>query len=204
MVVDRLAAVFPPNAVKVEYLKALEATSLEYTAVNNGFFLDYFVIPHVKSYLGGITMALDIANKAAGIPGSGEVPVAFTYSFDVGDFVAALLTQSAWGKDSYTIGDKVTWNEFLAIAEEARGAKFDTTYDSMEKLKSSQVTELPAHISAYAYMPKPMLQGFMAAFGLMFEQGAFNFKFEGSLNDQFPEIKTRKVKDLVNEAWKGK
>jgi hypothetical protein len=163
-------------------------------------------VPHVKSYLGGTTLAIDIANKTAAIPGSGNVPVVLTYSFDIGRFVAALLTQpkSSWDKESYIIGDKLTLNEVLAIAEEATGSKFDTTYDSVETLKSGQVTELPAHVDMYPYFPKPMLQGMLAVFGLLFEQGHFDFKPEKSLNSQFPEIETRKVSDLVEEAWRGR
>jgi hypothetical protein len=49
-----------------------------------------------------------------------------------------------------------------------------------------------------------MLQGFFASFSILFEEGFLNLQPEKSLNDQFPEIKTRKVKDLVIEAWKGK
>lgn len=99
----RLAEVFPINAKKVAYLKALETASLEYTAVLNGYFLDYFVVPHVKSYLGDHTNAIDIANKAAGFPGSGNVPLVFTYSGDIGNFTAALLTQP--------FKEKVVWCE---------------------------------------------------------------------------------------------
>ncbi|KAH6612514.1 hypothetical protein C7974DRAFT_476374 [Boeremia exigua] len=199
-----VAKIFAIAQDKITYLDALEKTSLEYTAVINGFFLDYYVEPYVKSYLSGMTLAIDIANKAAAIPGSGEVPVVFTYSFDIGKFVAALLSQSSWQKESYIIGDKVTLNEFLAIAEEARGTKFSTTYDSLDTLKSFQVTELPGHPPVYPYFPKQMLQGMCAVFGILFEQGFFDFNPANSLNNQFPDIKPRSVKDLVNEAWKGR
>lgn len=189
---------------KSAYLNALEDTSLEYTSVVNGLFLDYYVVPHVKSYLPPLALAIDIANKTAAIPGSGDVPVVFTYSFDVGNFVAALLAQSSWQKESYIIGDKVTLNELLAIAEEARGSKFETTHDSMDKLRSFQVTELPAHPPMYPFFPKQMLQGMSAVFGILFEEGFFDLKSEQSLNEQFPGIKTRKVRELIEEAWKGK
>lgn len=189
---------------KIALVNALEKTSLEYTVVINGFFLDYYVQPHVKSYLSGLTVAVDIANKVAAIPGSGNVPITFTYTFDIAKFVSALLNQSSWDKESYIIGDKVTFNELLAIAEEARGSKFATTCDSLHKLEAYQVTELPAHRDVYPFFPKQMLQAFCAVFGIMFERGFFDFKPEKTLNEQFPEIKARTVRDLVNEAWKGK
>ena len=186
-------------------MEALKHTSLEYTAVNNGVFMDYWVVPHVKSYLGGgITFAIDMANMAAALPGSGNTPVVFSYSFDIGNLVAALLTLPTWERESYIVGDRITWNEFLAIAEEARGGKFKTTHDPLESLKEGQVTELPAHKAMYPAMPKSTLQSICAAFGILGDQGHCNFKTEKTLNDQFPNIKTRKVKDLVNEAWQGR
>jgi hypothetical protein len=65
------------NIEKMAYLKALDVASLEYTAVINSFLLGYHVVPHTKSHLAGFTMAVDIANKAAAIPGSGDVPTVF-------------------------------------------------------------------------------------------------------------------------------
>jgi nucleoside-diphosphate-sugar epimerase len=134
----RVAAIFSPNQAKLNYMEALKSTSLEYTAVNNGVFMDYWVVPHIKSYLGGgITFAIDMANKAAAIPGSGNTPVVFSYSFDIGNLVAALLTLPTWERETYIVGDRITWNEFLAIAEEARGSKFKTSYDPLDSLKNT-------------------------------------------------------------------
>jgi hypothetical protein len=198
----RVATYFPIAKFRIDFVKALEATSLEHTSVLNGYFLDYFVAPKVKSYMAPAAVVLDIANNSAAIPGSGNVPVVLTHSSDVARFVVALMKQPRWEKDSYVIGDKVTWNEFLRLAEEAKGTKFTVVHDSLEKLRSGQITELPSHPALYPFFPKPMLQGFFAAFGIMFEQGEFDFCPSHSLNDEFPDIKPRTVKELVMEAWK--
>lgn len=66
-------------------------------------------------------MVLDVENRAAAIPGSGDVPVTLTYSYDVASFVAALLDMPHWSKESRIIGDTVTWNEFVRMAEEVTG-----------------------------------------------------------------------------------
>lgn len=127
---------------------------------------------------GSLTLAIDIANKKAAIPGSGDVPVVFTYSFDVGRFVAALLPAaqpSSWDEESYMIGDKRTLKEVLAIAEDVMGSKLETTYDSLETLRSGRVTELPAQAAVYPYLSKPALQGMCAVFGRLFE-GSFDFE----------------------------
>ncbi|KAH8883170.1 NAD(P)-binding protein [Thozetella sp. PMI_491] len=199
----RLASFFPHAQAKITVLEALESTtSLEYTAVLNGFFLDYWVLPKVKSYFDPLPLVIDMPNNIAAIPGSGDVPITFTHTWDIACFVPALLTLPRWEKESYVIGDKVTWNQFVKFAEEARGFKFTVTYDSVEKLKAGEITELPSHQHLYPFFPKETLRGLFAAFGRMFEEGDFDLKPSRPLNDVFPEIKTRGVKQLLFEAWK--
>lgn len=99
----------------------LETTDLEWTLVVNGIFLDYYAMPHIKTTLQPNVMVLDIQNRSAAVPGSGDVPVTFTYSYDVVRFIAALLDMPRWSKESRIIGDTVTWNEFVRMAEEVTG-----------------------------------------------------------------------------------
>ncbi|KAI1046251.1 hypothetical protein LB505_013038 [Fusarium chuoi] len=199
---EEIASYFPIGGAKLNVLAALEATSsLEYTAVYNGYFADYWVLPKVKSYQTPLALVVDIANDFSAIPGSGNELVAFTHTFDIARFVAALVGASKWDKESYIIGDKVSWNQFVQYAEEAKGVKFTITHDSIEDLKAGKITELPSHPHMYPFIPKPMLQGLLAAFGRMFVEGVFDFKPERTLNEEFPEVKARKIKDLLFEAW---
>ncbi|KAF5618763.1 isoflavone reductase like P3 [Fusarium sp. NRRL 52700] len=193
---------FPIAQSKLNLIAALEAaSSLEYTAVYNGYFADYWVLPKVESYQNPVVLVVDIANNFAAIPGSGNELVTFTHTFDVAAFVAALVGASKWDKESYIIGDKVSWNQFVQYAEEAKGVKFTVKHDSIENLKAGKITGLPSHPHMYPFFPKSMLQGFFAAFGRMFVEGAFDLKPERTLNEQFPEVKARKIKDLLLEAW---
>lgn len=48
-----------------------------------------------------------------------------------------------------------------------------------------------------------MLQGMLAMFGIMFEEGKFNLEPEQSLNDLFPEIKPMSAKQIVEIGWKN-
>lgn len=112
----------PPMAPKIESLKvARRAKDLEYTSFYTGFFLDYWGIPTVKSYMSPAIMVLDIAHNAAAIPGSGNTPLAFTHTSDVAKYVAAALDLEKWEPGYNLSADKVTWNEFLALAENVRG-----------------------------------------------------------------------------------
>ena len=64
---------------------------------------------------------LDIKHRTAAIPGSGDVPVTFTFSKDVARYVAAFLDLEKWEQRTFIVGDKVTMNEMVKIAEEATG-----------------------------------------------------------------------------------
>ncbi|KAF2501137.1 NAD(P)-binding protein [Lophium mytilinum] len=195
---------FPPAGLKLEVLSKLKKSTLEHTRVNCGFFLDYFGIPKIESFLQPTTIVLDLNNNTAGIPGEGNTPVAFTHTTDVARYVSKLLDIAKWKPDSYTIGDKITWNDFVALAEKTKGVKFNVQYDSIESLQKGQITELPAHVPVYPYFPKEQLQFVFAVFGLWFDGGAFNLHPEqGSLdlNAEFPEIKPLTVKDVLQKLY---
>ena len=212
---------------KQKAFEALKATKdLEYTVFHNGFFIDYWTTPGVETHLNTVIMFIDIAHNTAAIPGRGDTSVAFTHTTDVARFVAAALDLQKWEPITSVIADRVTLNELLHFAEEAKGlrlslskinplaetqrltesipqgTKFDVVHDSLEKLEAGEVTELPIHLESYDHIPKAAVQGFSSTFGLWFEAGDLDFKPEKLLNDQFPGIKPRKVKDLVEEAWK--
>ncbi len=78
-------------------------------------------MPVVQSHMRPLTMVLDIANDAAAILGSGNVPVTFTHTRDVAKFVAASLDLDEWDRETFVTGEKVTLNELLRLAEEAKG-----------------------------------------------------------------------------------
>ncbi|KAH7169814.1 uncharacterized protein B0J16DRAFT_312471 [Fusarium flagelliforme] len=199
---EEIASYFPIGQAKLNIIAALEATSnLEYSVIINGYFADYYTMPKVRSYQDPLPLVVDIANNFAAIPGSGTDLVTFSHTFDIAQFVAALVGAPKWDKESYIIGDKVSWNQFVQYAEEAKGVKFTIKNDSVDDLKEGKITELPSHPYMYSFVPKPMLQGMFAAFGRMFAEGVFDLKPERTLNQAFPEIKPRKIKDLLFEAW---
>lgn len=96
-------------------------TRLEYTAFNVGWFMEYYGMPHVETYITQTTFIVDMANKHAAIPGDGTQPMTFTYTKDVAKFVVAALDLPTWDRNTFVIGDKMTWNDFVKLAEKARG-----------------------------------------------------------------------------------
>ncbi|KAF5570881.1 isoflavone reductase like P3 [Fusarium pseudocircinatum] len=189
-------------AAKLSLLDALDKTDLEWTAVANGFFLDYWGAPNLKTYLDPLAIALDIPARKAAIPGNPDQPAVFTYTKDVARFTAKLLTLEKWDPVSYIIGDRLTWKEFVKLAEEVTGDKFEITYDSVKLLKSGKVTELPGHIPVYPFFPKEALQPMLAELGVLSDQGGFDFQPEKTLNSLFPEIKVTTARDALEMACK--
>ena len=109
---------------KVNAKKELEkTTTLEYTRFHNGYFSDYWAFPKVPSYLSRQPLVywIDMENNAAAIPGTGDVPAVFTHTTDLAKFVAASLDLPKWEPDYFVYGDRLTWNEFVRLAEEAKG-----------------------------------------------------------------------------------
>lgn len=177
----------------------LRKTQLEWTRFANGFFLDYYGAPHVKTHLPTITFAVDIASKKAALPGTGNETIALTYSFDVAKFVSPFLNLPKWEEVTYCYGEKTTWNEFVKVAEEVTGSTFEVTYDPIEKLAKGEITELPPHAKELAASPFPetIARMLLSVLGLWAATGYFNVPVEQSLNQKFPDIKPVTVREML-------
>lgn len=182
-------------------LAALKQTSLQWTSVVNGYFADFFTSPRVPSYFSQMATFIDPQSDVAVIPGSGDTKVAFTHTWDIARYVSRLMDEEEWDETTYIIGSKVTFNELLRLFEEAKGTKFAVSHDSIDTLRQGKITELPSHPQVYPFFPKEEMQPMLAAFGRMYDEGVFDFKPEKTLNDRFPEIKARSMKELVQAAW---
>ncbi|KAK1489135.1 hypothetical protein CCUS01_14604 [Colletotrichum cuscutae] len=179
----------------------LENSRLEWTASNCGWFLDYYAMPRVETYIPQTTFVVDMANRQASIPGDGKQKMTFTYTKDVAKFVVEALDLATWEHDTYLIGDEMTWEEFIAIAEEARGGKkFHVTHDSVQKLQSGEITELPGQVAAYSYFPKQWAQQLFFTFGFWVTEGLFDFPKDRALNQVFPHLKVTRVKEMLHNS----
>lgn len=176
-----------------------------------------------------VAWAVDIVNKKAGIPGTGNEPMTFTYTFDVAKFVIATLDLPKWDELMYCYGEKTTWNEFLKQAEEVTGkiiprnciyrlstyvsffeademlphfigSKFDVSYDPPEKLQKGEVTSLPSNEGTPDF-PRQVLEGLMSFWGLYALEGKYDMPTDKAINKVFPDIQPLKVKDVL-EIWR--
>lgn len=85
--------------------------------------MDYYGIPAIKTHLPPMSFVVDMNSKKAAIPGTGNEPIALTYSHDVAKFVSMYLDAPKWEEITYVYGEKTTWNAFIKVAEEVTGMK---------------------------------------------------------------------------------
>ncbi|OJJ88705.1 uncharacterized protein ASPGLDRAFT_1499984 [Aspergillus glaucus CBS 516.65] len=196
---------YPKESIQIlpqlkDYFKAIDIlrqSGLQWTIFVNGIFLDYFGPSEMVSYLKPNVFVVDLSNNVAEIPGDGNTPVTFTYTLDLAKYVLAILSLDEWPEESRVIGDEMTWNELVALAEEVKGSKFKVHYDSVEKLKRFEVTELPGHRALYDSFPKKAFQWFMSIFELYTSDGSSSVPRAGSLNERFPDIQPLTVREML-------
>jgi hypothetical protein len=192
----------PTAAAKLVLTDALAATHLEHTSVYPGIFLDYYTLNgDLASHIPRTAFALDVQANAAAIPGAGDYPVYLTHSRDIAAYTARLLAlPTRWAPKYWLHGAVKTWNEMVAIAEKAKGVKFEVTYDGVETLKSGGMTELPGHSLLYeafgGVAAKPVFQQMVSLLSAWMAEGRLR---EGTplLNDLFPDVRTVTVEEAM-------
>ncbi|KAF5001391.1 hypothetical protein FDECE_10954 [Fusarium decemcellulare] len=168
----------PAYTLREAAVEELRNTGLQWTRFAVGYFMDYYGMPHIKSHLRPVSFVVDVKNKAAAIPRTGDNIVSFIYSSDMAKFVVAALSLSRWEETTYCYGDKATFNRIVDLAERARGAKFDVAYDPVDKLSKGEITELPSHKDNYAIIRKGAFQRLSAVFATRVVSGHFDIPAE--------------------------
>ncbi|GLA23313.1 hypothetical protein AnigIFM63326_007903 [Aspergillus niger] len=207
---------------KTEVLEELAKTSLMHTAIYNGMFMDFYGSPLLKSNVGPFPMFVDISSKMAAKPGSGDEAIVLTRVMDIARFVVRILDLAEWPKESYIIGDRVTFHEFVNMAEEVRGGcrvlvlgiyhnlsneslsgtKFQVTCDSKEELEAGNITELPCYSATFAAVGKELTKQLYAQNGLWIIGKELDLRPASTLNEIFPDIKPMSLREFLELSWK--
>ncbi|KAJ3557428.1 hypothetical protein NPX13_g9932 [Xylaria arbuscula] len=195
---EHLAAL-PLYAWKFKAADRLETAGLEYTRLSNGMFMDYWFASRIPSaFRVNASNWIDLDNHYAVIPGDGRTPFVLTHSRDVARFVVAVLGLPRWEKRYYLIGDRLTMNDFVRIAEKTSGHSFEKHSDGVDELLSGRCTLVPAARKMTESMPDPaLLVGMVAGAGAMVAQGGMDLPDEPSLNKLFPSLKTLTVQEAL-------
>jgi uncharacterized protein YbjT (DUF2867 family) len=179
--------------LKAPVWDAVKASGLEYTRFINGLWLNIWGLGSPRNEteaLAGYTgppFLIDLKARTALIPGDGSQKVVFTNMRDIGKFVAASLDLPHWQPDSRIVGDKLSYEEVVTLAERITGHSIEKTYYPEAQIES-----------VLAGNPDPE-QLFFHQFMKLIVDGAFDF--EGTLNAQFPSIKTVTAEEYLTEYW---
>ncbi|KAJ5373859.1 hypothetical protein N7517_005865 [Penicillium concentricum] len=197
----------------------LKASGLQYTRVIPGFFMDYWGMPHVQTHLQPFTFGIDISSGTAAIPGDGNNVICMTYTYDMATYLVKALDLEEWPELSVIVGDEVTYNQVLGMAEEftgkniARpylgyirnliiisetGKKFKVAYDSLEQIKTGDVTVPPQPEGMECSSDE--LKEVTALVSRLTVNNVFQLP-EDRLNTQFPEVKPITMRQFLHNAW---
>ncbi|KAJ6104406.1 hypothetical protein N7523_010726 [Penicillium sp. IBT 18751x] len=179
----------------------LKASSLEYTRVIPGFFMDYWGMPNIKTNLSPYTFGIDISSGTAAIPGDGSDVICMTYTYDMATYLVRALDLDEWPEFSVIVGDQVTYNQILAMAKEITGKKFKVSYDTIDQIQAGEVT-VPPMPKEIEY-PEDELKETTALVSRLTVNGVFDLPKENRLNDRFPDVQPITMRELLEKAWRG-
>ncbi|KAJ3544648.1 hypothetical protein NM208_g2943 [Fusarium decemcellulare] len=188
---------------KLETLKRLEKSGLEFTLIHTGVFLDYLVYPRVPSYLQCQTVWVHLGLNIAALPGDGNVPVAFTHSEDVGKLVALILDVPRWERRYYAVANRLTLNELVKIAEEVKGNPIAVKYDPREMLERGECTILPGPTESEwkddRFDAHDQFMKYMADLGSLAVDGLADLDAETPIQTIFSGFKPLTVREAVKK-----
>ncbi|VUC27797.1 unnamed protein product [Clonostachys rosea] len=194
------AAFNPLAKYTFEAIEELEKTSLEYTRIANGWFLDYFGMPYWKTTLHPWINVLNMEQRWAVIPSDGSAKATFITTQDMAKFLARMMDLEKWTKVTLIVGETLSFKDLLQLAEEVRGSKFEVAHDDLETLKGGKIS--------FASRFPPIGFGDDEAFFAMLHYqaglGQFTVPSDGTLNQKFPDIPITSTREVMEASWKGK
>lgn len=195
----------PLYAWKLKAADLLEESNLEYTRISNGIFLDYWFAPHIKSaFAVNVPTWVDVENNYAVIPGDGNAPLVVTHSRDIARFVVAVLGLPRWEKQYFLVGDRLTINDFVRLAEEVKGVEFEKHTNDAENLAQGGCTFVPAArglLQALEVEDQLSMGRMLAFIGTLIVDGDMDLPAEPNLNKAFPDLKTLTVREALEISF---
>lgn len=182
---------------------AVEESSLEYTRVVNGLFLDYYGLPHWRSHLKPWVNAVNVEGKWAVLPGDGASKVNFITSQDMARFVARLMDLSEWSPVSFIAGQTASFKDILRLAEEARGERFSVKNESLEDLRNGRIS-FPEFEETGLESTGRSTEYIFALFHYISGTGGYTISRDGTLDAQFPDIKITTAAEVIESSWRNR
>lgn len=125
----------PVVHIWIASIARIKMNSLQYTRIVNGLFMDYWGMPHVPTSLIPHTFGINIGKREAVIPGDGNNIICMTLLRDMTNYLVKLLDIEEWPEFSVFVGDELSYNQMVKIAEEVTGMYY--WYEFSGKLEGS-------------------------------------------------------------------
>lgn len=205
---------YPEKKYHVASRRVLETTTtLEYTYIYPGMFMDYFGMPRVASSLRPLCFFVDPLKGEAILPGDGEAKMSMTFTTDAARYIALALELDQWPRIMTTAVSTITLNELVRLIEKSMQKNMHVRYQSVETVVEHKVIDLLTNVEIASDYPDrfplgmPQVRGLIADLEAGVALGAFDFdrmtghcnlakEFEGKSKPP------RTIEQLVEEAWK--
>ncbi|KAE8130896.1 hypothetical protein BDV38DRAFT_39282 [Aspergillus pseudotamarii] len=181
--------------------RAAEESSLEYTRVVNGLFLDYYGLPHWRSHLKPWVNAVNVARKWAVLPGDGTTKMNFITSQDMARFVARLMDLAKWSPVSFIAGQTASFKDILQLAERARGERFSVKNESLDDLRNGRIS-FPEFEETGLESTGQSTEHILALFHFISGTGGYTISSDDLLDTQFPDIKITTAAEVIESSWR--
>lgn len=189
-----------------------KTTTLEYSYIYPGMFMDYFGMPNISTHLRELCLFVDPTNGVALVPGDGETKMATSYTKDIARYTALALGLDKWPRVMTTASSTVTINELVALVNRNLDIPLKTTYQPLSSLlKHQDRTMLPRNVPIAEHFPEGVeqLSALLADLGASVALGAYDFsRLAGHLDlvEHFAGETTppMRIEELLDMAWGNK
>ena len=187
-----------------------KTTTLEYTYIYSGMFMDYFGLPRVASSLRPLCFCIDPASGQAVLPGDGKGRMSMTFTTDAARYLVLALSLDKWPRIMTTATATVSMNELVRLYEKTMGHKLNVRYQPVEKLLNHETIDLPINLAIAKNHPDRFpqgIRGLVADLEASVALGGYDLSRLGEHLDLVKEFEGKApapmtIEDLIEKAWK--
>jgi hypothetical protein len=205
---------YPEKRFHVIARRELAKTStLEYTYIYPGMFMDYFGLPRISSSLHQLCFFVDPENGTAVLPDDGEARMSMTFTTDAARYLALALELDKWPQIMTTVVSTVSLNELVVLVENSLGRKLDVRYQPVEKLLKYEGIDLKTNLDIASRFPErfpggvQQLRALIADLEAGVALGAYDL---GNLSGHLDLVKEfdgkapapKRIEQLIQQAWR--
>ncbi|KAK4447372.1 hypothetical protein QBC34DRAFT_450282 [Podospora aff. communis PSN243] len=191
-------------------------TTLEYTYIYTGMFMDYFGMPKVPSTLRPLAFFIDPAHRKAVLPWGTLPKMSMTFSTDAARYIAYAIELKQWPRIMTTATGSINVRDILRQVEQNRDLPFQAVivmdYRNPQVLGDETARDLPTNVQIARDYPERFPGGMqqvrelIANLELSVALGAYDFDhLDGHLDlaKLFKDIgpPAKRIEDVIKDAW---